>query len=326
VKAVVQERYGPPRGSVVVREVDRPAPGDGQALVHVRAACVNISDAILAYTPLVFRLIAGQGGTRPKVPTPGKDAAGVIAQVGPGVGDLRPGDKVFGRSSQAYAEYALADAGELLPLPDALTFEQAAAIGISAMTALQAMRDHGAVRRGHRVIVNGASGGVGVYAVQIAKAFGAHVTGVCSTRNVSLVESLGADRVIDYMRDDLTAGGERYDVILDNAGNHTPSEYARLLAPGGRLLLNGGGIAMGRGDGIWRALIAPTLAARRLGQPGLMPVLKWTRDDLAVLKRMVEAGEVRPVIDRTYSLGEAAEAMEAAISGRARGKIVIVVE
>lgn len=323
MKAVVQERYGDPREAVVVEDVDRPVPGAGQVLLEVRAACVNISDAIIANMPLVVRLLSGSGLTRPKLRTPGKDVAGLVEAIGPGVEGLSPGDAVFGRCSEAFAEYAIADAGDLLPVPDALTFEQAAAIGISAMTALQGIRDHGAVRRGQRVIVNGASGGVGVYAVQIAKALGAEVTGVCSTRNVALVESLGADHVIDYTREDFTAGAARYDVIFDNAGSHTVPEYARVLAPGGRLLLNGGGIAMERGEGLWRALAAPTLAARRIGQPGLMPVLRWNRDDLAVLKRMVEDGAVRAVIDRTYRLEDAAEAMEAAVSGRARGKIVI---
>jgi NADPH:quinone reductase-like Zn-dependent oxidoreductase len=325
MKAIVQNRYGSPRAVCSLRDVVQPAPASGEVLVKVRAAGVNISDSIRVTARPFIRLMSGSGVMRPKIVTPGKDIAGTVETVGDGVTRFRTGDEVFGRCTCAFAEYACAAEGDLLSKPQNASFEEAAALGISAMTALQAMRDHGKVRAGQKVLVNGASGGVGTFAVQIAKWLGAEVTGVCSTRNVELVRGLGADRVVDYTREDFTLGEERYDVILDNAGSRSPGECLRVLAPQGVLLLNGGGIAMGRGDGLVRGLIGPTLEAKRRGQPGLMPVLKWNIGDLAILKELVESGKVRPAIDSTYPLARAAEALEMAGAGRARGKIVITV-
>lgn len=325
MKAIVQERYGPPRDVLGLRDIGCPVPAAGEVLVRVRATGVNISDSMMVDAAPFIRLASGSGALKPKVVTPCKDVAGIVESLGEGVTRLRVGDEVFGRATCACAECACAVEGELLPKPVNATFEEAAAVGISAMTALQAMRDHGKVRAGQKVLINGASGGVGTFAVQIAKWLGAEVVGVCSTRNTPLVRELGADRVIDYTREDFACDGERYDAILDNAGNRSPKECLKVLAPGGILLLNGGGIAMGRGDGLWGGLIRPTLDAKRAGQPGLMPVLKWNAEDLAVLKELVESGNLRPVIDTTYPLADAAQALEAAASGRTRGKIVISV-
>lgn len=325
MRAAVQERYGPPRSVIAVRDVERPTPGPGQVLVRVHAAGVNISDAFMVNPSLFVRLASRSGAFRPKVETVGKDIAGVVEVVGDGVTYVRVGDEVFGRATRAFAEYACAGECDLLPKPASATFEEAAAVGISAMTAMQGIRDHGKVRPGQKVLINGASGGVGVYAVQIAKWQAAEVTGVCSTPNVALVRGLGADHVVDYTREDFTRGEVRYDVIFDNAASHSPGEYLNVLEPGGILLLNGGGIAMGRGDGVWRGLVKPAMEARRKGHPAPMPVLKWNLDDLAILKELVESGAIRPVIDRTFPLAQAGEALEDAASGRARGKIVIVI-
>jgi NADPH:quinone reductase-like Zn-dependent oxidoreductase len=325
MKAIVQDSYGQPGDVLELRQVDRPVPAEGQVLIKVRAAAVNISDAILIGALPFVRLASGSGARKPKVPTPGKDIAGVVEAVGEGVTAVQAGEPVFGRCTCAYAEYVCTGQTDVLPMPENATFEQAAAVGISAMTALQAVRDHGKVQPGQKVLVNGASGGVGTFAVQIAKHFGAEVTGVCSTRNVELVRGLGADHVIDYGREDFTQGEDRYDVILDNVGNRSTGELMRVLAPSGILLLNGGGIALGRGQGLWGGLIKPTMQAKLKGQPGLMPVLRWNLEDLAILKELVESEAITPVIDRAYPLAEAAKALEGAASGRARGKIVITV-
>lgn len=325
MRAVVQKRYGPPAEVFALEEVARPTPGPGEVLVAVRAVAINISDALMTDAMLPIRVMSGRGLARPKVTIPGKDIAGVVEAVGPGVTELKPGDEVIGPGTMALAEYARVPADRLVAKPADLTFPQAAALIESAMTALQGIRDHGAVKAGERVLINGSSGGVGVYAVQIAKALGAEVTGVCGTGNAGLVGDLGADHVIDYTRRDFTAGEARYDVILDNVGNHSPEACCRVLAPDGRLLLNGGGISMGRGDGLWRGLIGPILQARRLGQPGIMPIEKWRAEDQLELLRMVDEGCLRPVIDRTLPMERAAEGFEAAASGRARGKIVVTV-
>ena len=229
MQAIVQDRYGSAE-VLEARDIERPAIGDDEVLVRVRAASVHVGDWILMTgTPYVMRL--GTGLSKPKNPVPGTDIAGTVEAVGPQVQSLRPGDDVFGWCTGAFAEYARAPEDQLVKKPANLTFEQAAAVGVSASTALQVLRDDAKVRPGQKVLINGASGGVGTFAVQIAKAFGAEVTGVCSTRNLELVRSLGADHVIDYTQEDFRDGAERYDVILDNVGNHSMADTRRALTP-----------------------------------------------------------------------------------------------
>jgi NADPH:quinone reductase-like Zn-dependent oxidoreductase len=242
-----------------------------------------------------------------------------VEAVGKDVLHLRPGDEVFGWCAGAFAEYASAPEGQLIKKPANLTFEQAAAVGVSATTALQLLRDNAKVTPGQKVLVNGASGGVGSYAVQIAKALGAEVTGVTSTNNVDLVRSIGADHVIDYTRDDFTAGGPRYDLIFDNVGNHSMARTRRALRPTGTLISNGGGHTDGKLARTLRTMVASMLVR---GQAG--PSLKTqNHDDLLALRELVEAGTIRPVIDGTYSLSETPDAIRRVASGHARGTIVI---
>ncbi len=322
MQAIVQDRYGPP-DVLELREVDRPALRDREVLVRVRAAAVHPGDLFfLEGVPYVFRL--GYGLRRPRKRVPGFDLAGVVEATGAGVTELGPGDEVFGEGKGTCAELAAASADALAPKPAGLTFEEAAAVPVSGVTALRGIRDAGQVRPGQRVLVNGASGGVGTFAVQIAKALGAEVTGVCSTGNAELVRSLGADHVIDYTREDFTAGGRRYDLILDNVASHSPAAMRRALAPGGVLLPNSG-----RSDGRWfgpvgrfalAALLSPFV--RGQGRPFVATV---TRADLADLTELIEAGALRPVIERTYPLRETPEALRHVAQGHARGKVVIAV-
>jgi NADPH:quinone reductase-like Zn-dependent oxidoreductase len=291
-------------------------------LVRVHAASAHLGDVILVRgLPCILRL--GTGLRKPKQRVPGTDVAGTVTAVGKDVRELRPGDEVLGWGTGAFAEYMCAGEDHFLPKPATLSFAQAAAVGVSATTALQLLRDQGQVRLGQRVLINGASGGVGTFAVQIAKAFGAEVTGVCSTRNVALVRALGADRVIDYTREDFTRGGPRYDFILDNVGNHALADTRHALAPGGRLQANGGGHA----DGRWIGPLGPVIAAlvsSLFARQQLRPSTKFqNRADLVVLKELVEAGKVTPVIDSTYPLCAAPEALGHVWAGHARGTVVL---
>jgi NADPH:quinone reductase-like Zn-dependent oxidoreductase len=319
MKAIVQERYG----SVEVlqaREIERPRPGDGAVVVRVHAASVHVGDWILMTgSPFIMRMATGL--RRPKNQVPGTDLAGTVEAVGKDVTRLRPGDEVFGWCAGAFAEYASGSEDQFLLKPSNLTFEQAAAVGVSATTALQLLRDDADVQPGHKVLINGASGGVGTFAVQIAKAFGADVTGVCSTKNVDLVRSIGADHVIDYTRDDFTKGGERYDLILDNVGNHSMAQTRRVLTPTGTLISNGGG----HGGGKLARTIRTTLVSMVVRQQAAPSVKTQNRDDLIALKELVEAGTIAPVIDSTYSLTDTPKAIARVASGRARGTIVITV-
>jgi NADPH:quinone reductase-like Zn-dependent oxidoreductase len=241
------------------------------------------------------------------------------------VTQLRPGDEVFGWCTGAFAEYACAGEDHFVPKPANLTFEQAAAVGVSATTALQFLRDQGKVQPGQQVLINGASGGVGTFAVQIAKAFGAEVTGVCGTRNVDMVRSIGADHVIDYAHEDFTRGGQRYDYILDNVGNHSLSDTRRALSPNGRLSSNGGGHADGRWVGALGSVIKVAAVSLFVRQQ-LAPSVKFpNRADLVVLKGLIEAGKVTPVIDRVYPLSRTPEAIGHVGEGHARGTVVITV-
>lgn len=314
MKAIVQDRYGGPE-ALELAEIDRPPLGDRDALVRVHAASIHFGDQmIMRGKPKLFRPIYGFGKPRSRVP--GLDIAGTVEAVGTGVTRFGPGEEVFGTCTGALAEYVGTLEDKLDRKPSNLTFEQAAAVPTSGLAALHGIRDAGKVQPGRKVLINGASGGVGTFAVQIAKALGAEVTGVCSTGNVELVRALGADQVIDYTQEDFTQGGPRYDLILDNAGNHSLSALRRALAPTGRLIPNSG--SAGLGTFITAFVSSPFL--RQQGRPYLsVPKLK----DLTFLKELIEAGKVTPAIDRTYPLSDAADAFRYLENGHARGKVVI---
>jgi NADPH:quinone reductase-like Zn-dependent oxidoreductase len=321
MKAVIQAKYGSPDVLRLV-ELDTPAVKEDEALVRVRAAAVNIGDwHLLRGVPYAMRLASGP--LKPKRAIPGLDMAGQVEAVGSEVEQLEPGDEVFGWCGGAFAEYAAAGGRHVLPKPANLTFEQAACVGDSAFTALAAVRDQGRVQPGQRVLVNGASGGVGTFAVQIAKSFGASVTAVCSTRNVALVRSLGADEVVDYTKEDFTETERRYDVMVDAVGSRSLSGCLRALTDRGTYVLVG--VAnMGRWFGLGRqskALLLSPFVRQRMR----VFIVKHSRDDLAVLKNLVEAGTIAPVIDRRYPLSKVAEALQYQGEGRARGKVVITV-
>jgi NADPH:quinone reductase-like Zn-dependent oxidoreductase len=321
MKAIVQDKYGAAE-VLELRDIDKPAFGDRDVLVRVQAASVHVGDCILMKgEPYVVRMASGL--RRPKNPIPGTDIAGTVEAVGKDVKQLRPGDEVFGWCTGAFAEYAVAAEDHFVPKPTNLTFEQAAAVGVSASVALQLLRDDGKVQLGQKVLINGASGGVGPFAVQIAKSFGAEVTGVCSTGNVGTVLSLGADHVIDYMKEDFTRSGARYDFILDNVASHSLSETRRALTPKGTLLPNGGGHSSGRWIGSLGGVISALVASIFVRQQGRPSVKFANRSDLIVLKELVEAGKVTPVIDRTYPLSMTAEALRHVAEGHARGTVVI---
>jgi NADPH:quinone reductase-like Zn-dependent oxidoreductase len=314
MKAIVQDRYGGPE-ALELAEIDRPPLGDRDALVRMHAASIHFGDQmIMRGKPKLFRPIYGFGKPRSRVP--GLDIAGTVEAVGTGVTRFGPGEEVFGTCTGALAEYVGTLEDKLDRKPSNLTFEQAAAVPTSGLAALHGIRDAGKVQPGRKVLINGASGGVGTFAVQIAKVLGAEVTGVCSTGNVELVRALGADQVIDYTQEDFTQGGPRYDLILDNAGNHSLSELRRALAPTGRLIPNSG--SAGLGTFITAFVSSPFL--RQQGRPYLsVPKLK----DLTFLKELIEAGKVTPAIDRTYPLSDAADAFRYLENGHARGKVVI---
>jgi NADPH:quinone reductase-like Zn-dependent oxidoreductase len=319
MQAIVQDSYGS-ADVIQLSEIAKPEIGDNEVLVRVRAASVHVGDWILMTgSPFVMRFVTGL--RKPKNPVPGTDVAGTIEAVGNGVKGLRPGDDVFGWCAGAFAEYAAGPEDHFLPKPANLTFEQAAALGVSASTALQLLRDDGAVQPGQKVLINGASGGVGTFAVQIAKALGAEVTGVTSTRNVEMVRSIGADHVVDYTRQDFTEDGPHYDLILDNVGNHSMAQTRRALNPRGTLISNGGGHADGKLGRTVRAMLA-SMVVRQQASP---TVKTQNRDDLVALKDLVEAGKVTPVIDRTYPLTEARAAIGHVAAGHSRGTVVMTI-
>jgi NADPH:quinone reductase-like Zn-dependent oxidoreductase len=325
MKAIVQDRYG---GAEVLkfRDIDQPTPTDNQVLVQVQAAGVHRGDwHIMTGLPYMIRLVVPTLGLRaPKVPVLGMDVAGRVEAVGKDVTRFQPGDAVFGWTDGAFAEYAVAPEDHLAAKPVALSFEEAAVVPISGFAALQAVRDVGEVRAGQRVLVIGAAGAVGWFAVQLAKAFGAHVTGVASTSQLELVGSIGADEVVDYTRQDVTDGTRQWDAIVDTGGRRTLSQLRRALTPKGTLVIvggEGGGRWMG---GFLRNLRAP-LVSRFVGQRLRMLSSKPNQEDLQVLRELIEAGKLRPLVGRTYPLGEVPEAMRALEAGKTRGKIVITV-
>jgi NADPH:quinone reductase-like Zn-dependent oxidoreductase len=323
MKAIVQERFGPPDVLKLV-DIDLPEIGPSDVLVRVHAAALNPYDwHMLRGDPLVARLM-GTGLTTPKYRVAGIDAAGRVEAVGADVRGLRPGDEVLGFCPGAFAEYARAEAAKVVPKPAGLSFEQAAAVPMAAATALRGIRDVGAVRAGHRVLVNGAAGGVGTYAVQIAVALGAEVTGVCGTGNVELVRSLGAAHVVDYTADDFTERRARYDVILDNVGNRPLSRLRRALTPAGILVLNAGG-SPGRVFGavgpMLRAIVVNGFVRQRLR---ILPT-REDRADLVAVTALIEEGKLTPVVGRTYPLADTAEGLRHVEAGHARGKVVVTV-
>jgi NADPH:quinone reductase-like Zn-dependent oxidoreductase len=321
MKAIVQGKYGSP-DVLQLKDIDKPVAGDDEVLVRVHAAAVNIADwHLLRGVPYVMRMVFGL--LKPRHEVPGLDLAGQVEAVGGGVKQLRPGDEVFGWCRGAFAELASAPETNLLPKPANLTFEQAAAVGDSAFTALDAVRRQGQVEPGDEVLINGASGGVGTFAVQIAKSFGARVTGVCSTRNVEMVRSIGADQVIDYTREDFTQSGQRYDVMLDLVGSRSLSDCRRALTPRGTYVLVGV-LDLGPWFGLARQIKVLSLSPF-VRQRMRVFIVRHNREDLAVLKELVEAGTVTPVIDRRYELSEAPDALRHQGEGHAKGKIVIAV-
>lgn len=325
--AIVYTDYGTP-DVVQVRQIAKPVPTDDQVLIKVHAASVNPLDwHFLRGTPLIGR-IALMGLRKPKVPRLGVDYAGTIEAVGKNVTQLKPGDEVFGGKTGAFAEYVCARADRAIALkPANVTFPQAASVPIAGVTALQGLRDKGHVQPGQKVLINGASGGVGTFAVQIAKTLGAEVTGVCSTRNVDLVRSLGADHVIDYTKEDFTNGEQRYDLILDNVGNQPLSGFKRALTSNGTCVMIGGG---GPNDGGLlgpmgrpiKALLMSPFTSQKMG----MFMAELTKGDLGALADLMQAGKVKPVIDRTYPLAQTADAIGYLEEGHARGKVVISIE
>lgn len=320
MKAIVQPHYGSP-DVLQLRDVDKPVVKAEEVLVRVRAAAVNIGDwHLMRGQPYVVRLVAGLRGPRREIP--GIDIAGRVEAVGEKVQQFRPGDEVFGWCRGAFAEHACAAAGNLLPRPSNFTPEQAAAVGDSALTALAAVRNQARVQPGQTVLINGASGGVGTFAVQIAKAFGANVTGVCSTANLDMVRSLGADQVIDYTKEDFLETGQRYDAMLDLVGSRSLSDCRRALTRRGTYVVVGVK-EMGRWLGLgrqFRALLLSPFVRQRMR----VFVVRHTRAGLADLKELVEAGKLTPVIDRRYPLSEVPEALRHQGEGHPRGKIVVV--
>ena len=322
MKAIIRDAYGSV-DALRLAEIDQPIAGEADVLVHVDAAGVDQGVwHLMTGTPYAMRL-AGFGIRAPKNALLGYDVAGRIEAVGAQVTEFRPGQEVFGTCRGSFAEYAVARADRLLPKPGNVTFEQAAVVPISGFAALQAVREHGGVRSGQRVLIIGAGGGVGTFAVQIAKADGAEVTGVCSASKAELVRSIGADHVIDYTREDFVDGRNRYDVILDIAGNRSLSELRRALTPRGTLVIVGGEDA-GKWLGIRRQLRAAALSPFVRQKLGFF-ISKERPEDLEELRKLLEAGTIRPVVDKTFPLEEVPAAIQYLRDGRARGKIVVVI-
>jgi NADPH:quinone reductase-like Zn-dependent oxidoreductase len=321
MKAIVRDTYGS-ADVLELREIEKPDLMDDGVLVRVHAASVNRADW---YTLTGLYVGRPETGLRkPKSRLIGGDFAGTVEAVGPDVTEFRPGDEVFGGRTGAFAEYVCARARSIALKPAHVTFEEAAAVPVAALTALQGLRDRGQIQPGQKVLINGASGGVGTFAVQIAKALGAEVTAVCSTRNVDLVRSIGADHVVDYTREDFTRSDQRYDLIFDNAGSRSWSECKRVLNPHAVVVLVGGQMG-NRLLGPLPHVIKMRLAALGSGRKAVFFVAKFNRADMEVLRELLEAGKVTPVIDRRYELAETADAFRYIGEGHAQGKVVIIV-
>jgi NADPH:quinone reductase-like Zn-dependent oxidoreductase len=328
MKAIVYHEFGSP-DVLRLEEVEKPVPNDNQILIRVRAVSVNPLDwHFMEGTPYIARPLAF-GFLKPTVTRLGVDYAGTVEAVGKNpaaAGEFKPGDEVYGNKFGAFAEYVVATDKSLDLKPATVTFEQAASLPVAALTALQALRDHGKIQPDQKVLINGASGGVGTFAVQIAKSFGAKVTGVCSGRNVEMVRSLGADHVIDYTKEDFTKRAERYDLILDNVGNQPLSGFRRVLTPRGKyVVVGGGGVNDSRWTGPLIGVVKMLLLKPFVSQEMKMMLAEMSRKDLAILADLIQTGKVKPVIDRTYTLSQLPEALAYLEEGHARGKVVITV-
>jgi NADPH:quinone reductase-like Zn-dependent oxidoreductase len=325
MKAIVYTEFGP-ADVLRLKDVDVPTPGDHEVLLRVRAAAVNPMDWHLMRGEPYFLRLMGRGA-KPRIP--GVDVAGQVEKIGAQVTQFRPGDDVFGAVRGACAQYVCGKENSLVPKPAGLTYEQAAAIPVAGCTALQSLRDHGRLHSGQRVLINGAAGGVGTFAVQIARAFGANVTAVCSTRNVELLRSIGADDVIDYTAEDFTQNGRQYDLILNIAGNRSLRELRRALAPEGTVVMVGGGT--GREEkadddmlGVLASLVR-TLFSRFMRQRVRLILAKIRKNDLLLITEMIEARKLTPVIDRAYPLEDTAAAIRYLEAGHARGKVIVAI-
>jgi NADPH:quinone reductase-like Zn-dependent oxidoreductase len=324
MKAIVYEKYGPP-DVLQLKEIEKPAPKDNEVLVEVHAASVNAYDWHLLSADIFLVRLMGRGLLKPKNTIPGADIAGRVEAVGRNVKQFQPGEDVFGDiaayGNGGFAEYVSVPETALAHKPANLSFEQAAAVPMAAVTALQGLRDHGQIQPGQKVLINGASGGVGTFAVQIAKSFGAEVTAVCSTGNLGQARSIGADQAIDYTLEDFTQNGQQYDLILAANGYHSLSDYKRALTSRGIYVMAGGSMAQ-----IFEAMFLGSWMSKKGGKKMGGVSAKTSKKDLALLKELLEAGKVVPVIDRCYPLSEAAEALRYLGKGHARGKVVITVE
>jgi NADPH:quinone reductase-like Zn-dependent oxidoreductase len=320
MKAAIYMSYGLP-DVVRIADVEKPVPKDDEVLIKVRAASVNPLDwRFMKGEPVLLRVFIGL--RKPRRGRPGVDVAGEVDEVGKNVTQFKPGDAVFGSCRGAFAEYVCTLASRVAMKPDNVTFEQAASVNVAGLTALQGLRDKGKIQPGNRVLINGAAGGVGTFAVQIAKIFGAHVTGVCSTRNIELVRSIGADEVIDYTQNDFTTSDQRYDFIFDCVGNHSFSDCRRVLTPNGTYV----GIGAPH-DASLLGLLIPMIKDVVLSvfrrQKTVMFIAKASQEDLTRLGQLIETGKLKPVIDRSYRLSEAADAVGHVEQGHARGKVII---
>jgi NADPH:quinone reductase-like Zn-dependent oxidoreductase len=324
MKAILYYNYGSP-DVLKYEDIEKPAPGDNEVLIKVLAASVNPLDwRLMRGTPRIIRILARRRRPAIREPMrPGVDVAGLIEAVGKNVTRFKPGDAVFGCCKGALAEYACASESALVVKPDNVTFEQAASVPVAALTALQGLRGKGHIQPGQKVLINGAAGGVGTFAVQIAKWFGADVTGVCSTKNVDMVRSIGADRVIDYTGEDFTRSGQRYDLLLDNVGNLSLSACRRVLSPNGRCIIAGApkNVAI-----FFARAIAGLALSRFVRQKFVVFIAKINQEDLTFLGELMASGKLTPVIDGRYRLSESPQAIRYLEEGHARGKVVITVE
>ena len=323
MKAIVYTEYGAPLDVLRLKEVEKPTPRDHEVLINVHAASVNAADwRLVRADPFLARFATGL--LKPKHTIPGADVAGRVEAVGRSVTQFRPGDEVFGDLSAcgwgAFAEYVCADENALVLKPADMTFEQAAAVPLAAVTAFQGLRDKGQIKAGQKVLINGASGGVGTFAVQLAKSFGAEVTGVCSTGKVDMVRSLGADHVVDYTREDFTKTAQRYDLILAANGDRSIFDYQRALSPGGSYVTTGGSMTQ-----LFQAMLLGPLMSMTGGKKMGNMLARPDQKDLTFINELLESGQVAPVIDRRYPLSEVPEAVRYLEDGHAKGKVVITV-
>src|SRR5437867_3045599 len=325
MKAIVYSNYGSP-DVLKCEEIEKPVPKDNEVLIRVRAASLNPVDGHLMRGPYPLRLMTGL--RKPKNARLGVDVAGQVEAVGRNVTLFKPGDEVFGACRAALAEYACASESRLVVKPNKVTFEQAASVPVAGLTALQGLHDQGKIQPGQKVLINGATGGVGTFAVQIAKSFGAEVTGVCSTRNVDLVRSIGADHVIDYTKEDFTKTEQRYDLIFDLVGNHSFSERRRILNQNGICVMAGLGGA-GWHEGFASRLLGELngyLRSRFTSQKFIAYIAQFNKADMSILADLLQSGKVKPVIDRTFKFSETADALRYLETGHARGKVVVAVQ